>query len=198
MALIANTTFTGNKLATVFHRVLGKCCYMVDTDQRELETGIAEDIMNEYTYEHGHQKTVAMIDWKYPGKALSDSHPAIQYQIYSSENEWKNPMPFFMVVYYLDVQFTTKMFYVIPANVPARSMFDHWELSDRGAWMSPKKFSKFQHGLRNKPWNGEEVLRDENLIAAGLPAGMRLKDLSSATVEYPLPVLDFSWLTRGI
>lgn len=192
MARQSNTIYCCNKSASNWHRILGKCCYYLDNDQTELEDGTVSATMKEFTYKDGHPETVALIDFKYPGKSLSDKYPAIQYQIYNSEHEYKVPVPFFIVLYYLDVQYPIKMYYVIPANIPARSYFDRCELSDKGTWMSIKMFSKFQHALRNKTWNGEELLKDANLSAIGLN-GTKLKDLSNIVMKYDLPYLDFSW-----
>lgn len=193
MATQANTIFKGNNLASDWHRILGGCCYYGDIDQTETENGFEEEQMKEYTYDSGKPRTVAMIDWKYPGKSLSDKHPSIQYQIFTSEQEYKIPIPFFMVVYYLDEQFPVKMYFVIPANIPARTIFDRCELSDQGKWMSVRTFSKFQHLLRDKPWNGDEQIKNVNLGKIGLPDNMKLKDLSSKVKEYNLPYRDFSW-----
>ena len=199
MSTTANTSFSGNRMASHWHRVLGKACYFLDSDHIELSDGTIGDTMKEYTYKNGVPSTVAMIDFKYPGKSLSDSYSAIQYQIHSTENEFKTPIPFFMVIYYLDKDIhEIPMYYVIPANVPARLYFDKCKLSDAGAWMTVKKFSKFQYALRNQPWNQNEVIDDKNAAMVGLRPNMTLRDLPDEPARYPLPKMNFSWLTKEI
>jgi hypothetical protein len=196
MSITSNTKFKNNELASDYHRILGKCLYYLDSDQTELEERSAEATMKEFTYENGHPRTVALIDFKYPGNSLSDKYASIQYQIYNSEQEYKVPVPFFMTLYYLDLDHDVKMYYVIPANVPARKYFDKCELPAIGAWMSVKKFSKFLHAIRGKTWNGEESINDTNLFKVNLPAGTKLKNLSSKIKEYKLPYFDFSWISN--
>jgi hypothetical protein len=190
----ANTIYKDNDEASKYHRILGKPCYYLDVDQTELEDGTMNQTLKEYTYINGNPKTVALIDFKYPGKSLSDKYSSIKYQIWSSENEYKTPLPFFIVLTYLTNVHPVKMYYVIPANIPARQYFDKCKFSNKGRWMSLRAFSKFQHALRNIPWTPNQIIDADNLKAVGLPAGMTLNDLSGEVMEYVLPTLDFSWL----
>ncbi len=198
MSATSNTQFSGNQLASKFHRILGRQCCYLDIDQTELASGAMEETMYEYTYEDGESKPVAMIDFKYPGGSLSDKYPAIRFQIDLTEKRLIDPIPFFLVVYYLDSIHPVKCYYVIPANVPARAFFDKFSLSDAGVWMSLRDYSRFLHKLRNIPWNGEESIEAVNSGPIGLPTNMKLKDLSCTTKAYELPYLDFSWLTKEI
>lgn len=194
MAQIANTVFKISDLTSHWHRVLGSCCYFLDQDQTELTDGTMESSMREFTYEDNHPKTVAIIDWKYPGKSLSDKYAAIKYQIHSSENEYKTPIPFFIIIYYLDDQYKEKMYYVIPANTYARNFFSINNFPIEGKWLTVYNFSKFQYALRSKKWNEFENIKRENLLAVGLAKDLKLKDLPNSYVEYPLPALNFSWI----
>lgn len=151
-------------------------------------------INTEYTYDYGRLRTVAIIDWKYPGQSLSDKYSAIKQQINLSDNELKVPVPFFIVVYYLDEQHPVKCYYVIPANKTARSLFDQYGFSHAGKWFSLKHFSIFQHKIRQKVWDKNEPINNDNLQKIGMERGMTLGDLSSEILEYKLPLMDFSWL----
>lgn len=195
MALIAKTNFSGNRSASEYHRILGKYCYYLDIDQIEMRDNSMNEIMKEFDYDDNDKmRTVAMIDWKYPGQSLSDKIPAIKYQIHTSENEYKVPIPFFIIITYLDNNYPIKSYYVIPSNIIARNYFNKANLSINGVWMSLKRFSKFQHALRGRNWNGNERLINANTKAVGLKDDMMLKELSNEYCEYKLPKLDFSWM----
>lgn len=194
MANTQNTSYKDNDWASRYHRILGKSLYYLDVDQTELESGTMNKTLKEYTYENGNPKTVALIDFKYPGKSLSDKYSSIQYQIYSSEHEYKTPLPFYMVITYLSEEYPVKMYYVIPANSVARKGFEFLKFPMLGQWMSVRRFSQFQHWLRNKKWNGEEEILAANLLDINWNSELKLKELPGAEKQYPLPTMDFSWL----
>jgi hypothetical protein len=138
----------------------------------------------EFTYENGEAKPVAIIDYKHTGQILSDKWPAIQCQIWMANN---CGIPFYFVIYFLDEEYATKCYFVVPGNSLAKKQFAFWKLSEKGAWLGLKDYSKFQHALRKKIWNGDEVIDDKNLITVGFAPGMKLKDLPNKVDNYPLP-----------
>lgn len=203
MAKISNTDYKENEWASKYHRILGRACYYSDIDQVDANEGSLSSMCVEYTYVDNKITPVSFTDWKYPNEGhISDRYSGIQLQITMADGL---KIPFFIVVTYLDEKFPVKMYYVIPANQYANKYFTKCELPTQGAWMSLRKFSKFQHGLRGKPWNAEEEIRgkrkfdgtydnEKSLIDVGLPVTTKLKDLSSQVQHYPLPQLQLSWL----
>lgn len=194
MSESANTIYNSS-LPSIYHRILGKCCYYLDIDQTEANEGSMSERLYEFTYFNGNPKTVALIDYKYPGVSLSDKYSAIQYQIYTSENEYKHPIPFFIVITYLDHNYPVKMYYVIAANKPAREIHKRLEVSN-GMWLSIQGYSRFQHLLRNKKWNKEEIINPSNIAAIPdllIAKNAKLKDLPDSRMIYQLPEMEFSW-----
>ncbi len=187
MSRQSNTDFKANESASDYHRILGKCCYYSDLDMTEADSGSEEAMCISYTYDNKNIKPVAIIDWKYPGKSLSDKYSAVQLRL-TIANSLNIPM--FFCITYLDEQYPIKCFYVIPINLNAKHYFRRCGLVWQGEWMSVKTFSKFQHGLRNKTWNGEEEIDPKNAAACGLSVG-KLKDLPNQLTKYELPQMEF-------
>lgn len=187
MSKIANTLYKDNNLASDFHRVSGKYSYVTDIDL--IPSGESENTDNmffEYKYENGNVEPVACIDFKMPGKSLSDKYSAIKAQISISN---KLNVPFFFAVTYLDERYPTKCYYIIPINEIARN---NLKIKGVGAWCSLKEYSKFQHKLRNITWNGNEPIEPKNAEVVGLSC-KTLADLPNTKQKYELPNLDFSW-----
>lgn len=183
MSHTVNTTYKCNEEASTFHRITGKKCYGVDVDMLECK------------YQEGSSEPVpvAVTDYKYPGKSLSDTHSSFGAYLMLSK---RLDIPFFIIITYLDLNFTTKCYYVIPADQRAKKYFVRCKLNQQGAWLGLKDFSKFLHALRSQPWNGEEVVDADNLVACHLEAGTKLKELPNEIRQYPLPKLEFSWLKQ--
>lgn len=185
-----------------YHRIMGQCCYFLDNDCIELTDGYVNTIWREVNAD---MTTAAIIDYKYPlnkyGKPVLISNKkgmynsfALRQQAWSCDNEYKIPKPFFIVVTYLDDNFPIKNFYVIPANNKAISMWNRGNVPMPGKFMSLRGYSRFMHIIRNKVWNGEELIDDKNLKIVGLSGPMKLKDLDNSIGSYNIPELDFDWL----
>lgn len=206
MSNISNTPFYGNDLASNWHRVLGDSACCTDIDLQLLNENEVENTMHELntTYDELTEtrdiELAAIMDYKYPSGLpaanLSDSYFSIRWQI---KHATKNNAPYFIVLYYLDpAKYEVPMYYVIPANEIAREVLP-LELKYAGEWMTVKAFSKFQiKNLRKKTWNQNEVIRNENALLVGLRPNMTLRDLPDEPVKYPLPRMNFSWMTKEI
>jgi len=189
MATRANTPYKENGEASCWHRVLGICCICSDEDCVEaLDGSIPMFIEGTFKYGEPDPVPVAMFDWKYPGKSLSDKYVAIRLQR-GTANQLK--IPFFFAITYLDDNFPIKCYYVIPINQFAKDKFALWTYPIEGKFLSIKQFSKIQHTLRKKIWDGDEVIEPANLLAVGLTPPMCLKDLPDQTYPYTLPIMDF-------
>lgn len=184
MSTVANTPYKDNNLASDYHRISGKYCYVTDIDL--MPSGRKDNVDNmffEYTYLNSKIEPIACIDFKMPGKGLSDKWSAIQAQIAISD---KLEVPFFFAITYLDERYPVKCYYIIPINSLARSSYSP-------GWYSLKQYSKFQHKLRKLAWKATEAIDDRNLVAVQLAPGLTLGDLPDQVTAYPLPVFDFSW-----
>jgi hypothetical protein len=126
------------------------------------------------------------------GQHFSDEYWTVQAQAYNYDCEFKRPIPFFIVLTYLSEEYTDKMYYVIPCNNTAKQLFQTYQKSLKGEWMTPLKFSQFQHLLRDISWNGEEVIDKRHTQVVGLPDDIKLNQLPNTKSIYPLPKLKFN------
>lgn len=191
MAQISNTTYKDNNLASDFHRISGRYCYTTDIDCLATNTGNEDNMFFEYSYDNHKIKPVAMIDWKHPGKSLSDKYSAVQAQIAIAD---KLEVPFFFIITYLSDEYDTKMYYVIPINEKARKIWAFWQRETPGDWLTLKSYSKFHHSLRKLEWNKDEPINQINLAAVKLSNINTLGDLPNKKAVYQLPELNFSWM----
>lgn len=182
--------------ASKFHRLLGKACYYCDLDQVSMKKGSHENMCVEYTYINNKPKAIFFTDWKYPEENSSITWRQSSLQLQASmATELK--IPFFIIVTCLDpIEHPVKCYFVIPSNIVAVERFKEYGFPTEGRWMSLQSFSRFQHLLRNKIWNGEEQIMDENLIKCGLDTNMKLKDLPHQYRRYALPEIDIDALTQ--
>lgn len=189
MSHIANTPYKDNNLASDYHRISGKYCYVTDIDLiLSGDKDNQDNMFFEYTYKNNEIEPIACIDWKMPGKSLSDKYSPIQAQIAISN---KLGVPFYFIITYLDDKYPVKCYYAIPINKIARQLTP---ASDGvGSWLSLQEYSKFQHQLRKLNWNSLEPIETKNLQAVNLPTKLTLGELPNDKKEYPLPILDFSW-----
>jgi hypothetical protein len=185
-----HTNFSSaSELASIFQRVLGRCCYYSDLDDLEANEGSTEMFVH-YTYTHANPEPlpVAVIDWKYPGKSISTKYSPIKLQKVVAN---KLEIPFFITIAYLDVQHPIKCYYVIPVNSFAIKLFRKYRLdSVTGEWFSLRKFCMLQHLLRNRKPNWDEKIDQTNAKAAGLPLSATLGDLPDDVQIYPLPTIE--------
>ena len=171
----------------------GRGNYYCDFDSIISNEDTIESMAMEYTFIHGERKTVALIDWK---QGIAESIPckqnmeAIKQQAYFASHEMKTPLPFFIGLTFLLEEHTTKMYFMLPANKPARRI-----IPSNGKWMTLFAMSKFQHFIRNRKFDPDEIIfQDKILTKYGFPIGMKLGDLPKERVEYPLPDIDFHFL----
>lgn len=181
MATTKNTPYNNYNIANDYHRVQGSICYEMDID------------VIEFTYINGKPIPIAIVDWKYPGKCLSDNFTCSQQQIAVAD---LLNVPLFFAITYLDDNFPVKMYYLIPINDIAHRFFFSNNVNQNGVWLTVLGYSRFLHKLRNKTWNGNEIINEKNLAAIGFSTPMKLKDLPNKYKEYELPKLDFSWMRK--
>jgi hypothetical protein len=194
MAFSQTTQYKSNDQASEIHRLLGKCLYYTDLDAVLTEYDMVESAGLQYTFNGGERITKALFDYKQgiaidmPCKANEE---AIKQQAHFASNEMKIPTPFFLVLTYLLEQHTIKMYYVLPANTVARKKLPDTE----GRWMTLKTMSRFEHHLRNKKFDENEVIRQDKLLTKyGLPIGLTLGQLPDTIVKYDLPRINHNFL----
>lgn len=156
----------------------------MDIDNIELEKGSVENMYVELGLQYGEPEAVAFVDFKMPGKSLSDKYFTIRGQINMAT---KLGIPFFFIITYLDDRYPVKMYYIIPINKIARKKYKD------GGWLSLRRYSQFQHHLRGEVWNPKETLNQQNVQKINLDY-KTLGDLPADEMEYPLPIMEFSWM----
>lgn len=140
-----------------------------------------------YVIDYKHVKLDEVHNQYFTDTLFTIKAPAIYY-----DRGTKVPVPFFVVLTYLSEEFADKMYFVLPTNNAAKEHFQTYKKDLNGQWMTPLRFSQFQHTLRELSWNGEEIIDPINLKAVGLPVNLKLKELPNKLVEYPLPKLNFN------
>ena len=183
-----NTEYRGHDLASDYHRICGKCCYLADIDHTISPESEVDNMYYEFDFKNNKPTPIALIDFKMPGEYLSDKFCAIQLQINIAD---KLEIPFFFIVSYLLEEHEVKCYYIIPINEIARNK---WKGAKPGQFCSLKQYSQFQHKLRGKTWNKDELIDNRNLALVGLPENMKLGDLSNEIKHYKLPRMEFGFL----
>jgi hypothetical protein len=122
--------YSEDQIVSDTHYTLGSGLHMTNIDCLE------------YKWHQGKRVRVAIIDYKYPGQALSTQYDAIQVQ---AELAHDLQLPFFFVITYLEpTRFPVPMYYVIPINQMATIV-----LPDLiGSWMSLQQYSRWLHQIR--------------------------------------------------
>lgn len=191
------TEFFGNRLVSMRHRTYGPEIYVADCDMKYTTHGIVEGKMIEYSFIDNEPQSIAHIDYKHPGDCkslLSDRPSTIRVQIGDAN---KIGIPFFICVYYLEPKIhDIPMYYPIPCNVLARSIFSRHGWSLGGEWMTEYHYVRFHHILHKIPFDGEIKIDEDALAINGMCRGMKLKDHCKTKKIYKLPPMDFSWLQQ--
>lgn len=195
-------------LHSLYHYIMGKCCAMTDNDLTLTTEGILEESTMEYLRTNNNRKPVALIDYKYIdqknvgkqyfGDVLDNGKPieAIHAQAEIADYEYKEPLPFFVALTYLD--WDIPQYYIIPVNIAAKSMFNSYSFNLDGKWLSVKTFSQFLHNLRKLPWNPNETikLKDVNKLNEHTPYNVSATTLGTLSNKinknYMLPMLNYT------
>lgn len=178
-----------------WQRCCGRQCYTIDEDELGLDDGSLEEVFMGFDKR---KKVRFAIDYKrinlndVDKQSFSDSYWTVQSQAYVCDCQFKIPVPFFITLTYLSEEYLDKMYYVIPTNNTAKKLFKQYQKNLKGEWMTPLKFSQFQHLLRDISWNGEEIIDSEHTQAVGLPSNIKLNQLPNKKTIYPLPKLNFN------
>ena len=175
MSHVRNTKYSFN-LGNDYKRLMGRKNYGIDID------------MIEYKYVNNKVEFVAIIDWKHnSAQRISDKYSAaaVYKQLAADYN-----IPFFFNITFLDDQYETKMFFVIPINNKAQTIFAQYNKDLGGEWMTLKGYSKFLTHLRGDTWNGSEKIDERNCVNLGSPIFKTLNDLPDVKIMYKLPRIE--------
>jgi hypothetical protein len=159
------TDFVGEPEFSDNQRTLGHKLYNSDNDMKLRK------------YVNGKPQTVAIFEAKhgFSEKIDLDDSNIISDKIMCDE-EFKIPIPHFIVVYYLKPSFQIPMYYIIGNNKTASSAIKNFNNGRWKYWFSEEDYSKFQHFLVFQPF--EEV------------------GLSSTNKEYKIPQFIYSKANR--
>lgn len=146
------TKFIGEAEFSDNQRRLGPQLYNNDHDMK----------LRKYT--NGKPSTVAIFEAKHGlSKVINLNDSNIVSDRIMCDEEFKVPVPHFIVVYYLKPSFEIPMYLVIGNNKAARNSIKQFNNGNTKFWFTEEQYSRFQYYLIGKTWNPDCILSNQDV-----------------------------------